>query len=645
MKRLFCIYAGLLVCILVSAPIEAQTLLVHGGQLRKGFAVLMIDDSPTENEGDGSNMVTKLIVVLDENGYPAELMMVTCHLISDQLPITDIYSSMCMSGQHTITQDMLRSMVARGYLPRNHTDRHVPMQKEDDDGVLEVTNAQKLLDPFQPDGLALLRCPGLSCGSKEVALYHADPYLAKVIVFDADIGTSFTLPDGTVVLGDGNCPAHGLTAAGCGQLFVDAIRRATHGVILLMHLRSETLTGRDGNEFMLNTILYVISNFPEITWVPGDAVPGVLGNIHISPPVQVSTEFGSDDEQRLPVAGNITGQGRSGICKARDNTVWCKTPSFRKIHEPVRKREENKSIGFEKATPWTIINGPEWESKFNSTFWLVDLNNDGLDDVVFPEQDPNNPKNIRLMVGYSNNANGFSSAVEILTASLDVRGIRFADVDGDGWPDIVAWTTNGVLVYLNTGGDSSSRSFIPHFSGPFVVSLDFPASEGWGSETYMSSFRVRDIDGDGRADLVFNGAGVTKVALSAKPDLNGKWSGFGRASIWTSRFSDQQSGWVPSAYRCFSIVKINDPATPGKFLTGIAQGMPTGIVFQEANPVLSRFTLYRYLDNEHFTNVLDSWHPERFTSGLLFADFDGSGNESPLLVRSDGLYLGLIVNK
>jgi hypothetical protein len=245
------------------------------------------------------------------------------------------------------------------------------------------------------------------------------------------------------------------------------------------------------------------------------------------------------------------------------------------------------------------------------------------------------------MAAYSNGSTGFSTPVEILKASLDYHSIRFADVNGDGLPDIITWTQIGVAVYLNAGDDFRSTGFIPRFAVPVIASLDFPASEGWGAEIYLASMQVRDINGDGRADLIFNGAAEIRVAISTEPDSSGRWSGFNKASVWSHRFSDQQSGWTPQAARCFSVVRINNPGT-GKVMTGVAQGMPTGIVFHEANPVLSRFTLYRYLDNEHFTNVLDSWHSERFSSGLVFADFDGSGGDSPLLVKSDGLYLGLV---
>ena len=84
---------------------------------------------------DGSNMQQKLIVALDRNGYPAEFMIVTCHMITGQPLITDINSTMCVySGQNSIPLTLFQFMLDRGYVPRNHSDRHVPIYLLPDNG-------------------------------------------------------------------------------------------------------------------------------------------------------------------------------------------------------------------------------------------------------------------------------------------------------------------------------------------------------------------------------------------------------------------------------------------------------------------------------------------------------------------------------
>ena len=90
-----------------------------------------------------------------------------------------------------------------------------------------------------------MRCPGLSCGAKDVAGYQKNPYLKKLVVINEDVGGGFVMPNGTTEISDTGCPVtEKLTVAQCGQLFIDAIRKSPYGVILLMHIRSEFLLGQ-----------------------------------------------------------------------------------------------------------------------------------------------------------------------------------------------------------------------------------------------------------------------------------------------------------------------------------------------------------------------------------------------------------------
>jgi gliding motility-associated-like protein len=78
-----------------------------------------------------------------------------------------------------------------------------------------------------------------------------------------------------------------------------------------------------------------------------------------------------------------------------------------------------------------------------------------------------------------------------LDAGNTIRGITVADIDGDGWNDLLVAeaATNSVLVFLNlgTGGTLSASTFAPK------ITL---AGAGNGS-----GLRVIDLDGDGKQDI------------------------------------------------------------------------------------------------------------------------------------------------
>jgi hypothetical protein len=198
-----------------------------------------------------------------------------------------------------------------------------------------------------------------------------------------------------------------------------------------------------------------------------------------------------------------------------------------------------------------------------------------------------------------------------------LRTVRFGDLNGDGKIDVIALTAQGIIGATNAGGS---------FDAP-VLRSSFFSTGGWTDAPYASTLQFRDINGDGLDDICIRGGGQIIVGLSNGTD-------FETGSGWSARFNDRQGWSNPELYRTFSLVKINGTM-------GVAGGVSSGIVFQKADPAHNRFALYRYLNNEDYSSDPD-WKPERFASGLAFADFDGTGNESPAMTRADGIYVGLI---
>ncbi len=103
----------------------------------------------------------------------------------------------------------------------------------------------------------------------------------------------------------------------------------------------------------------------------------------------------------------------------------------------------------------------------------------------------------------------FKPKIAIDLPATGFGGMRLADIDNDGWTDLVvaAQTNSEIQVFRNlgTGGDISATSFAPYVS--------FPTGAGF---TNGSGMRVMDLDGDGKLDATTSGwlGGFTGVFVT-----------------------------------------------------------------------------------------------------------------------------------
>jgi len=159
--------------------------------------------------------------------------------------------------------------------------------------------------------------------------------------------------------------------------------------------------------------------------------------------------------------------------------------------------------------------GPTWFGNGTATptvatpFHAVDMNGDGMADVAGFATDG---VWVALSTGTS-----FATATKWTTefASTAAAGWNdeskypraFADMNGDGLPDIVGFSKTGVMVALSTG-----TGFAP--ATKWTTSFGFDAANGsWTSEG-VKPRRLADMNGDGRIDIVgFDADGIV-VALA-----------------------------------------------------------------------------------------------------------------------------------
>ncbi len=467
---------------------------------------------------------------------------------------------------------MATGLVGLGHDLINHSVNHIPLTTIQDPSKIlyEVGRAQRELDKLQGNSPRLFRGPGLSFDDRVAAILNADPYTGKLIgPIDADVGADFYT--GTWMGGDWDCIAKGLTVKVCGDLYVAAIRSATHGVIVLLHVRTELMSGRNGNAFPINLIRYIVTELgPGYDYLPLDAIPGVLGTTATTATQRASMSFSPNDGEGEVVAGSIAGRGKpGGVCKSRTGTIYCMLG-------------DGKG-GLLTANPWLVISDQTWFANYGSKFWFADVNGDGFPDLIFPGSNG-------LWVASNTGRGAFNVPVQYYSGPVpDTRFIRFGKINGDQIVDMVVWTPDLATpeVYLNNG---------VRFQAP---AIKFSGRGMPPPEQQLLTYQLHDLNGDGRDDLVIKGPRGVWCALSAGP-------GFGplkACSTAGGQFADSQGWSNPDFSTTFGVANINGPVLVG--------GLPTGVIFapalaDPAHPGLITISdRYRYLCNACFTNNPD----------------------------------------
>jgi hypothetical protein len=175
-----------------------------------------------------------------------------------------------------------------------------------------------------------------------------------------------------------------------------------------------------------------------------------------------------------------------------------------------------------------------------------DLDGDGTPDIVSVEDAPNSGLSVRL--------NSADAGFSLTTLSTLCNGAIFgqlviADLNGDGLPDVVCGTANGIEVRFNQGGG---------MLGPPVDVATNPPPD-WE----MNQVVVADLNGDGRPDVL--AAGSAGYCDDAGPPAGGAYfflnDGDGGFALGQALPTGQES-----------VNGIGTVGQPGASLPGIAVG-------------------------------------------------------------------------
>lgn len=148
-------------------------------------------------------------------------------------------------------------------------------------------------------------------------------------------------------------------------------------------------------------------------------------------------------------------------------------------------------------------------------FQIVDMNNDGLPDVVYDSD-----TGIRVKLG--NGVNSFAAdavwGTRAGTINPSAPGIHISDVNGDGLPDVVYdSSTTGVRVLINKGNGLAPDAQWGTRVGSFSAN--------------SPGIRLVDANGDERADILYDAGDGVRVLLSTG-------SAFGADTVWGTRVAN-----------------------------------------------------------------------------------------------------------
>ncbi len=203
----------------------------------------------------------------------------------------------------------------------------------------------------------------------------------------------------------------------------------------------------------------------------------------------------------------------------------------------------NGGTGFQPAALWISGFGTNtgWSSKSTYPRYIVDMNRDGYPDVVGFASNG-------VYVALNNVGSGFQPAALWVNgfgtntgwSNNNVYPRHVVDMNGDGYPDIVGFASNGIYVAL-----SHSAGFLP----PTLWIGGFGTHAGWSdNDTYPR--HIADMNNDGYPDMTGFASNGIYIAL------NNGGTGFQPDTFWLAGFGTN-AGWSSNSAYPRHIVDMN----------------------------------------------------------------------------------------
>jgi RHS repeat-associated protein len=285
------------------------------------------------------------------------------------------------------------------------------------------------------------------------------------------------------------------------------------------------------------------------------------------------------------------------------------------------------------AGGYSVFTGRDGSAPYgwNSGLQIVDLDGNGRPDLVYghngtrsawlnrPDLCPSLPTSMcawTKAVGYVPPAD-FTGRDAAVPGGWD-GGMRFAELNGDGKPDLVqAWSNYGTIyqnVWLNTGtGWQPSSAFAFPPATAYLVFTKRDASSPAGR---ADGLQLVDVNGDGRADLVYAYKDATGSARNVWLNTGNGWS---HSPAFTPPVDF--AGYFDSQRYDDGGVRWTDLNADGK--PDIVQGLTTrvGVVYRSAHLNTGK----GWVADAAYAPPLDIHYHQGGDKGVRFIDVNGDG--------------------